>query len=102
MDDMLQIRCKNPTLCSKEGTKVVLTDLNHNNQTDFVLSSRAFAGMAQKGMGQQILKLGIAEIEYKRKEEEGENKESHEYLLFGSESKGKKRGIYTSRVHSGI
>ncbi|KAL2596208.1 hypothetical protein AAZV13_11G088700 [Glycine max] len=63
---MEQIRCKNPTLCSKEGTKVVLTDLNHNNQTDFVLSSRAFAGMAQKGMGQQILKLGIAEIEYKR------------------------------------
>ncbi|TKY67789.1 Expansin A1 [Spatholobus suberectus] len=61
-----QIRCKNPTLCNKAGTRVVLTDLNHNNQTDFVLSSRAFAAMAQKGMGQQILKLGIVDIEYKR------------------------------------
>ncbi|KAL2329182.1 hypothetical protein Fmac_022609 [Flemingia macrophylla] len=61
-----QIRCKNPTLCSKEGTTVVLTDLNHNNETDFVLSSRAFAAMAQKGMSQQILKIGIVDIEYKR------------------------------------
>ncbi|KAK7404330.1 hypothetical protein VNO78_05132 [Psophocarpus tetragonolobus] len=61
-----QIRCKNPSLCSKEGTRVLLTDLNHDNQTDFVLSSRAFAGMAHKGMGQQVLKLGIVDIEYTR------------------------------------
>lgn len=65
-NNMMQIRCKNPTLCTKEGTRVVLTDLNYNNLTDFVLSSRAFAGMAQKGMGQQVLKLGIVDIEYKR------------------------------------
>ncbi|XP_020221201.1 expansin-like A2 [Cajanus cajan] len=39
-----QIRCKNPTVCSKEGTRVVLTDLNHNNKTDFVLSSRGLRG----------------------------------------------------------
>ncbi|CAL0304324.1 unnamed protein product [Lupinus luteus] len=61
-----QIRCKNPTLCTKAGTRVVVSDLNHNNQTDFVLSSRAFTAMAQKGMAQQILKLGIVDIEYKR------------------------------------
>ncbi|KAI4350232.1 hypothetical protein L6164_004705 [Bauhinia variegata] len=61
-----QIRCKNPTLCTKAGTRVILTDLNHNNQTDFFLSSRAFMAMAQTGMGQQILKLGIVDIEYKR------------------------------------
>jgi hypothetical protein len=61
-----QVRCKNQAICTKEGTKVVLTDLNHNNQTDFVLSSRAFSAMAQKDMSQQILKLGIVDIEYKR------------------------------------
>ncbi|XP_058213873.1 expansin-like A2 [Rhododendron vialii] len=61
-----QIRCKNAALCTKQGTKVVVTDLNKNNQTDFVLSSRAFMGMANKGMGQDILKLGLVDVEYKR------------------------------------
>ncbi|KAI9128394.1 hypothetical protein K1719_001387 [Acacia pycnantha] len=61
-----QVRCKNPSLCTKEGTTVVVTDLNKSNQTDFVLSSRAFADMANKGMSQQILKLGIVDVEYKR------------------------------------
>ncbi|XWS62595.1 hypothetical protein CRYUN_Cryun06bG0024500 [Craigia yunnanensis] len=36
-----QIRCKNSTLCSSKGTRMTITDLNHNNQTDFVLTSRA-------------------------------------------------------------
>ncbi|KAJ9704568.1 hypothetical protein PVL29_002904 [Vitis rotundifolia] len=62
----IQIRCKNTTLCSRAGTTVILTDLNRNNQTDFVLSSRAFMAMANKGMGQQVLKLGLVDVEYKR------------------------------------
>ncbi|XVE67252.1 hypothetical protein DITRI_Ditri08aG0145500 [Diplodiscus trichospermus] len=61
-----QIRCKDSKLCSSKGTRVTLTDLNHNNQTDFVLSSRAFMAMANQGMGQDILKLGIVDVEYKR------------------------------------
>ncbi|KAK4284898.1 hypothetical protein QN277_001669 [Acacia crassicarpa] len=61
-----QVRCKNPGFCTKEGTTVVVTDLNKSNQTDFVLSSRAFAAMANKGMSEQILKLGIVDVEYKR------------------------------------
>ncbi|KAF8406684.1 hypothetical protein HHK36_008775 [Tetracentron sinense] len=60
------MRCKNTTLCSRKGTKVVLTGLNRNNQTDFVLSSKAFMAMAKKGMARDILKLGIADVEYKR------------------------------------
>lgn len=63
---VVQLRCKNARLCTKLGTKVIVTDLNKNNQTDFVLSSRAFMGMANKGMGQDILKLGIVDVEYKR------------------------------------
>ncbi|CAL5212466.1 unnamed protein product [Lathyrus oleraceus] len=61
-----QVRCRDQAICTKEGTKVVLTDLNPNNQTDFVLSSRAFTAMAQKGKSQQILKLVNVDIEYKR------------------------------------
>lgn len=61
-----QIRCKNTGLCSRGGTRVILTDLNHDNQTDLVLSSKAFMAMANKGMGPDVLKLGIADVEYKR------------------------------------
>ncbi|BFG42412.1 hypothetical protein CerSpe_286860 [Prunus speciosa] len=61
-----QIRCKNTTLCTKQGTRITLTDLNKSNQTDFVLSSRAFMAMAQKGLGQDILRRGIVDVEYKR------------------------------------
>ncbi|KAE9447404.1 hypothetical protein C3L33_20681, partial [Rhododendron williamsianum] len=61
-----QIRCQNKTLCNRQGTKVIITDLNQNNQTDFILSSRAFRAMAYKGMDQGILKLGLVDAEYKR------------------------------------
>ncbi|XP_043708498.1 expansin-like A2 [Telopea speciosissima] len=61
-----QIRCKNQTLCSRGGTKVILTDLNKNNQTAFVLSGRAFMAMASEGMAKDVLKVGIVDIEYKR------------------------------------
>ena len=45
---------------------MIVTDLNKNNETDFVLSGRAFNAMANKGMGQSLLKLGVADVEYKR------------------------------------
>lgn len=45
---------------------MIVTDLNRNNQTDFVLSSRAFMAMANKDKGRNILKQGIVEVEYKR------------------------------------
>ncbi|XP_039039935.1 expansin-like A1 [Hibiscus syriacus] len=61
-----QIRCKNPYLCNGKGTKVTLTDRNYDNRTDFVLSSKAFMAMANKGKAQDILKAGIVDVEYKR------------------------------------
>ncbi|TXG64982.1 hypothetical protein EZV62_011976 [Acer yangbiense] len=53
------------SLCSI-WTIVVVTDLNHSNKTDFVLSSRAFTAMANNGKDQDILNLGIVDVEYKR------------------------------------
>ncbi|KAK9164989.1 hypothetical protein Scep_000180 [Stephania cephalantha] len=61
-----QIRCKNPSICSKKGTTVVLTDLNKSNETDFVLSDRAFRSMALNGKEKDVMTLGIADVEYKR------------------------------------
>nr|QHQ74418.1 expansin-like A1 [Stylosanthes guianensis] len=69
-----QIRCKDSKLCSKSGTRVVVTDLNRDNKTDFVLSSRAFQSLALKGKAQYLLKLGITDIEYKRVPCEYKNK----------------------------
>ncbi|XP_059651177.1 expansin-like A1 [Cornus florida] len=61
-----QIRCKHTKLCTKQGTQVTVTDLNHNNPIDFVLSSSAFMAMAKNGIGQDMLRLGIVDVEYKR------------------------------------
>ncbi|KAJ8428659.1 hypothetical protein Cgig2_020383 [Carnegiea gigantea] len=61
-----QIRCKDSELCSKAGAKVILTDLNTNNNTAFVMSNRAFRALANPGKDRDVLKLGIADIEYKR------------------------------------
>ncbi|XP_071700629.1 expansin-like A1 isoform X2 [Rutidosis leptorrhynchoides] len=61
-----QVRCKDGNLCTKAGTQVIVTDLNKNNETDFVQSGRAFMSMANKGMAQNLLKLGVTDVEYKR------------------------------------
>ncbi|CAL1394553.1 unnamed protein product [Linum trigynum] len=44
----------------------MVTDLNTSNSTDFVLSSRAFMAMASEGKASEVLKRGIADVEYKR------------------------------------
>ncbi|CAL0329352.1 unnamed protein product [Lupinus luteus] len=61
-----QIRCKNTSLCTQAGTRVIVTDLHNNSQTDFVLSSQAFKALAKEGLDQEIFKRGIVDIEYKR------------------------------------
>ncbi|KAL2944013.1 Expansin-like A1 [Bienertia sinuspersici] len=59
-----QIKCKNSAICNKEGTKLIMSDVNKSNSiTDFVLNSRAFKAMALLGKGLQVLKLGIVDVE---------------------------------------
>ncbi|XP_024992168.1 expansin-like A1 isoform X2 [Cynara cardunculus var. scolymus] len=64
--DCFQVRCKDSSLCTENGTRVIVTDLAQSNQTDFVLSHRAFIGMAKKGMRPYLLKLAVVDVEYKR------------------------------------
>ena len=62
----LQLRCRNPKLCTKSGATIVVTDLTQNNQTDFVVTRRAFLSLAFPNKGRQLLKAGIVDIDYKR------------------------------------
>ncbi|KAI3910719.1 hypothetical protein MKW92_008480 [Papaver armeniacum] len=62
-----QVRCTNPAYCSDNGVTVVITDSGSSDNTDFILSRRAYAKMAQtKDLAATILDQGIVEIEYRR------------------------------------
>ncbi|CAA0827739.1 Expansin-like A1 [Striga hermonthica] len=60
------VRCKHKKFCKGEGIPIIVTDRNTDSRTDFVLSNRAFLAMANKGHGHDLLKLGLADVEYKR------------------------------------
>ncbi|KAG9155812.1 hypothetical protein Leryth_004060 [Lithospermum erythrorhizon] len=62
-----QVRCTNSNLCSEKGVSVVVTDHGSSDRTDFILSRRAFKGMAQTtDAADSLLSLGIVDIEYRR------------------------------------
>ncbi|KAF1862249.1 hypothetical protein Lal_00026773 [Lupinus albus] len=62
-----QVRCTNSTYCSSNGVTVVITDQGSGDNTDFILSKRAFGGMAQTpDKATSLLALGVTDIEYKR------------------------------------
>ncbi|KAH0457244.1 hypothetical protein IEQ34_015151 [Dendrobium chrysotoxum] len=61
-----QIRCRNRELCNRAGVKVVVTDLNKSNTTDFGLGVRAFAALARPGMADGLKRLVITDVEHKR------------------------------------
>jgi hypothetical protein len=61
------VRCTNSAYCSGNGVTIVLTDQGSGDNTDFILSQRAFGGMAQnKDAAASLLALGVADIEYRR------------------------------------
>ncbi|XP_057512635.1 expansin-like B1 [Actinidia eriantha] len=62
-----QVRCTNSYYCSDKGVMVVVTDHGSSHQTDFILSRRAFARMAQTTYAAtSLLALGVVDIEYRR------------------------------------
>ncbi|XP_073026586.1 expansin-like A1 [Primulina eburnea] len=61
-----QMRCTNGSICSEDGTVVLLSDKNVDNGTDFVVSTKAFSSMAKKGKERDIFKLGVLPVLYKR------------------------------------
>ncbi|CAL0331191.1 unnamed protein product [Lupinus luteus] len=62
-----QVRCTNFAYCSDNGVTVVITDQGSGDNTDFILSKRAFGGMAQtQDKATSLLALGVTDIEYRR------------------------------------
>ncbi|KAJ8755257.1 hypothetical protein K2173_019055 [Erythroxylum novogranatense] len=62
-----QVRCTNSYYCTDKGVTVVITDQGSGPNTDFILSSRAFARMAQtKDAAASLLASGVVDIEYRR------------------------------------
>lgn len=59
------MRCKEP-LCSDEGVKVVVTDYGEGDNTDFILSVRAYAKLASPYTAEQLFARGVVNVEYKR------------------------------------
>ncbi|RDX70856.1 Expansin-like B1 [Mucuna pruriens] len=62
-----QVRCSNSAYCSDNGVTVVITDQGSSDNTDFILSQRAFGGMAlTTDAADSLLALGVVDIEYRR------------------------------------
>ncbi|KVH89758.1 Barwin-like endoglucanase [Cynara cardunculus var. scolymus] len=61
-----QVRCKSPKCCSEDGVKVVVTDHGEGDNTDFILSVRAYAKLALPGLAAELISYGVVDVEYKR------------------------------------
>ncbi|KAK7330856.1 hypothetical protein VNO77_25061 [Canavalia gladiata] len=62
-----QVRCSSSAYCSGKGVSVVITDQGSSDNTDFILSQRAFGGMAlNTDAAASLLALGVVDIEYRR------------------------------------
>lgn len=61
-----KVRCKDTRFCRTQGTTIMVTDSQGDKRADFVLNKNAFGALAYNGMSQNLLNLGIVDIEYKR------------------------------------
>ncbi|KAG6788709.1 hypothetical protein POTOM_004786 [Populus tomentosa] len=61
-----QVSCKAPNLCSDDGVNVVVTDYGEGDNTDFILSTRAYARMARPNMALELLAYGVVDVEFRR------------------------------------
>ncbi|KAL8063455.1 hypothetical protein ABFX02_01G027100 [Erythranthe guttata] len=62
-----QVRCTNTNYCSDKGVTTVITDHGSSDNTDFILSRRAFRRMAQnEDAAASLLAFGVVDIEYRR------------------------------------
>ncbi|XP_022738227.1 expansin-like B1 [Durio zibethinus] len=61
-----QVRCTNPYLCTDNGVNIVVTDYGEGDNTDFILSPRAYARMARSDTAAQLFAYGVVDVEYQR------------------------------------
>lgn len=61
-----QVRCTIHELCTEDGVHIVVTDHGESDNTDFILSTRAYTKLARSNRGPELLALGVVDIEFKR------------------------------------
>ncbi|KAL5973794.1 hypothetical protein ACLOJK_030451 [Asimina triloba] len=61
-----QVTCTDPKLCTEDGVEIMVTDHGASDNTDFILSIHAFAGMASQNKSQELIAFGVVDIEYER------------------------------------
>ncbi|KAG2679957.1 hypothetical protein I3843_11G075700 [Carya illinoinensis] len=63
-----QVRCTSSQYCSKDGVNVVVTDYSEGDNTDFILSYRAYERLARPGTkgGKELFDRGVINVEYRR------------------------------------
>ncbi|KAG2679970.1 hypothetical protein I3760_11G076500 [Carya illinoinensis] len=63
-----QVRCTSSQYCSKDGVNVVVTDYSEGDNTDFILSSRAYERLAHAGTkgAKELFGRDIIDVEYRR------------------------------------
>lgn len=64
---MNQVRCLVAELCDSNGAYLVATDQGYGDNTDFIMSQRAFLKLGRDdNASQELKKYGTLDIEYKR------------------------------------
>ncbi|KAJ7952587.1 Expansin-like protein [Quillaja saponaria] len=62
-----QVRCTNPKYCHENGAYVVVTDYGEGDNTDFILSPRAYSSLGSNpDASDELFKYGVVEVEYTR------------------------------------
>ncbi|RDX71116.1 Expansin-like B1 [Mucuna pruriens] len=62
-----QVKCLIPKLCDVNGAYLAVTDQGYGDNTDFVMSPRAFSKLGiNKAASAELKKYGTVDIEYKR------------------------------------
>ncbi|KAJ0970716.1 hypothetical protein J5N97_018675 [Dioscorea zingiberensis] len=61
-----QVRCRYPQLCNDKGVRVVVTDYGEGDNTDFILSARAFVKLAHHNTAARLMAYGTIDVEYRR------------------------------------
>ncbi|KAH9776971.1 expansin-like B1 [Citrus sinensis] len=61
-----QVRCTVPEICTDEGVSVVVTDYGEGDDTDFILSPRAYGRMAVADKSEELYSHGVVDVEFER------------------------------------
>ncbi|ESR53419.1 expansin-like B1 [Citrus sinensis] len=61
-----QVRCTVPEVCTDYGVSVVVTDYGEGDDTDFILSPRAYGRMAITDKSEKLYSYGVVDVEFER------------------------------------